>query len=123
MLSSQVGMLTSIVAFNLSAKDAMAVRKEFLEDSLIGDPARPVPLEALVALRPGQAMARLGGGPFAMPLQTRGSFEEPPVWRGEKIRAASSERYRVLSHSDESASGISAGARIQPPKRTEDFLE
>ncbi|MBI3013860.1 MAG: hypothetical protein HYY65_02075 [Candidatus Tectomicrobia bacterium] len=60
------GNVASIVAFNLSAKDASAVRKEFLEDPLTEEPARPVSLETLVALRPGQAVARLGGGAFAL---------------------------------------------------------
>jgi hypothetical protein len=57
------GNVASIVAFNLSAKDAMAVRKEFLEEPLTPtpEPARPIGLEALVALQTGRAMARLGG--------------------------------------------------------------
>lgn len=84
----------SIVAFNLSAKDAMAVRKEFLEDPATGDSSRPVSLEALVALKPGQAVARLGGGAFVIPLHTPKPLAEVPGWRGEKVRAISWQNLR-----------------------------
>ncbi len=107
------------MAFNLSAKDAMAVRKEFLEDPMSGDPARPVSLEALVALRPGQAMARLGGGAYALPLRT---LDEPPAWRGEKVREASWRSYGAMPISESAAKSPDPN-RKQVPGNSEGFLE
>ena len=54
-----------------------------------GEGAGPVSLEMLVALRPGQAVARLGGGAFALSLQTVEPLSEPSASHGEKIRAVS----------------------------------
>ncbi len=115
------GNVASIVAFNLSAKDAMAVRKEFLEDSLTREPARPVPLENLVALRPGQAMARLGGGAFALPLHTLEPLEEPPGWRGEKVREVSWKTFGAAPPIVESQAH--SGRKRQTPGTGDDFLE
>lgn len=114
------GNVASIVAFTLSAKDATAVRKEFLEDPLTGDLARPVPLENLVALRPGQAMARLGGGAFAIPLRTPEPMEEPPAWRGEKIREASWRTYGAVPIVESQARN---DQKKPTPGTGDDFLE
>ncbi len=116
------GNVASLVAFNLSAKDAMAVRKEFLEDPMSGDPARPISLEALVALRPGHAVARLGGGAFALPLRTMEPLEEPLAWRGEKIRDVSWKTYSVSALTHPSPRPSVAGPQ-HAPKDSEDFLE
>lgn len=99
------GNVASIVAFNVSAKDAQAVRKEFLEEprTLRLAEARPVPLETLVALRPGHAIARLGSGAFALPLRTPTPLKDPDARRGEEVREASWERYGVRARSDEHA--------------------
>ncbi len=115
------GNVASLVAFNLSAKDAMAVRKEFLEDSMAGDPAQPVSLESLVALRPGQAMARLGGGAFALPLQTLTPLDEPGAWRGEKVRATSWGRWGAAPAIVEPQAR--SGRKKQTPGTGDDFLE
>lgn len=85
--------MASIVAFNVSAKHAQAVRKEFLELPMTGEEARPIGLETLVALRPGQAMARLGGGAFALPLRTLEPLAEPSTARGERMREVSWQKY------------------------------
>jgi hypothetical protein len=119
------GNVASIVAFGLSAKDAQAVRKEFLEeplDRLTLKPAQPVPLERFVALRPGQAMARLGGGAFALPLQTLAPLREPPVAHGETIRRISWETYGAPPSAGPQA-GLSAGGARGAPKDQADFLE
>jgi hypothetical protein len=118
------GNVASIVAFSLSAKDAMAVRKEFLEEprTLTPELARPVPLETLVALRPGRAMARLGGGAFALPLQTLEPLPEPPAGRGERIREISWETYGTAPFEEPTASAP-GGAGQRSPTRSEDFLE
>jgi len=87
------GTASSMVAFNLGAKDAETMRREFIEESMDSHDARPIPMERLVTLRPGRAVARLGTGAFAIPLQTTAPLEEPPAWRGEKVQALSWERF------------------------------
>jgi hypothetical protein len=116
------GNVASLVAFNLSAKDAMAVRKELLEDPMTGDPARPVSLEALVALRPGHAVARLGGGAFALPLQTREPLAGVPGWQGGKVREASWKTFGARSIPESKAKPAGAVPK-KLPRLSEDFLE
>lgn len=82
------GNVASLVAFALSAKDAQVVRRELLDRTLLPVDAEPVALEALVTLRTGQAMARLGGGAYAVRIETAEPLEVPPAWRGDRARAA-----------------------------------
>lgn len=70
----------------------------------------------------GQEMARLGGGAFAVPLQTIEPMEEPPGWRGEKIREVSWKTYGVAPVAERTPGSSSAGLR-QAPKSGEEFLE
>jgi hypothetical protein len=115
------GNVASIIAFNLSAKDAQVVRKEFLEEpmTLSAKPAQPVAMERLVALKTGQAVARLGGGAFALPLQTEEPIGEPSPERGEWIRERSWETYAVSVDAGRGRSG-NASKTAAPG---EDFLE
>lgn len=115
------GNVASIVAFNVSAKDAQAVRKEFLEEPRTRSPkpAQPVPVETLVALRPGQAMARLGGGAFCLPLKTKEPLSGFPPEHGEQIRAVSWETYGAVWQRP----SAQASDRERVPERAEDFLE
>jgi hypothetical protein len=104
----------------------MAVRKEFLEIRVRGrhlpeEVAEPISLDALVALRPGQAMARLGGGAFAVPLHTLKPMEEPPAWRGEKVRETSWKTYGVAPIAERTPGSAGAGLR-QAPRSGEKFL-
>ena len=112
--------MASIAAFNLSAKDAQAVRKEFLELPMTGEEARPIGLETLVALRPGQAMARLGGGAFALPLRTLEPLREPSPGRGERILEISWETYGAGPFEPPRPS---TGGPPGEPKSRDDFLE
>ena len=118
------GNVNSIVAFNLSAKDALAVRKEFLEEppTLSAKSAQPVALETLVALRPGRAVARLGGGAFALPLQTTEPLPPPPAERGAEVRDISWERYAAPPFADHD-SKTSRGKGKRTREDDEDFLE
>ena len=90
-----LGNVASIVAFSLSAKDAEVVRKELLELPASTEPARPVAREAVVRLRVGEALARLGGGSFTVPLKGLEPFEKPPQVRGERTAARSWQRFGI----------------------------
>jgi len=116
------GNVASLVAFTLSAKDATAVRREFLEAPLPEEAAGPVSLEALIALQPGQALARLGGGAFAIPLQTPEPLEEPPGWKGEKIREVSWKIYGAPP-AGKSSPGPRGSGPTRAPAGRDDFLE
>ncbi len=87
------GNVASLVAFGLSAQDAGAVRKELLDLPVLPVEAQPVSPEALVTLRTGQAVARLGTGAYALRLRTAEPMEQPKRWLGEQIRGRSWERY------------------------------
>lgn len=87
------GNVASLVAFNLSAKDAQAVRKELLDRPALPVEAPPVSLEALVTLRTGQAIARLGSGAYALRVHTTEPIPEPLALRGESVRSISWERH------------------------------
>lgn len=104
------GNVASIVAFALGAKDAQAIRREFLVDPGDGGAAESVALESLVSSRPGQAIARIGSGAFSIPLQA----PEPlppgdPKW-GEEVRVRSWARYGAK------ASGPAAYQGERPPQ-------
>jgi hypothetical protein len=85
------GNVASLIAFGMSAKDSQVLRKELLAYPYLPVDAGPVSLEALVTLRTGQAVARLGGDAYAVRLETTEPFE--PAWRGERVQATSWERY------------------------------
>lgn len=118
------GNVASIVCFNVAAKDAQAMRKEFLQEPLTtptSAEAQPVALETLVALRPGRAVARLGGGAFAVALRTSSPLAQPPAGLGERIRAASWGRWGAPpTHNGSQARD---GRQKQTPGRGDDFLE
>lgn len=88
-----LGNVGPFVVFSVSAKDAQIVRKELLELPALPDEAGPVSLEALVTLRTGQAVARLGAGAYALPLAIRRPVPEMAAWRGEQVRQISWERH------------------------------
>ncbi len=90
-----LGNVASIVAFGLSAKDAEVVRKELLELPAVNEPARPVEREAVIGLRVGEAVARLGGGNFAIPLKGSVPLEKPSQARGQQIVARSWKRFGI----------------------------
>ena len=90
-----LGNVASIVAFGLSAKDAEVVRKELLDLPSVNEPARPVAREALISLRVGEAVARLGSGSYAVPLKGPEPIDPPSRARGEWIAARSWERYGI----------------------------
>ncbi len=87
------GNVASIVAFALGAKDAQTIRKEFLQPSADGGEAQPASLESLTGSKPGEAIARLGSGAYALPLAAPTPLEPPdPEW-GLSVRAESWQRY------------------------------
>ncbi len=88
-----LGTVSSMVAFNIAAKDAQVLRREFLEETPEGLDARPVAAERFVTLKRGQAMARLGTGAYAVPLPTPAPLPDPPAWQAEEVRNRSWERY------------------------------
>lgn len=123
------GNVASLVALNVSAKDANVVRREFLEPANDGT-TKSIPAEAMVEFKVGQAIARLGGGGFALPLRVTPPFEEPPQEWGERIRAVSWDTYgvapepkaEVVYHPHESSSVLRAA---EPAKgyRSDDDVE
>ncbi len=84
-----LGNVASIVAFGLSAKDAYAVRREFVEEDPKDFKPQPIAQEVLTGLKVGQAVARLGGGAFALPLKTRMPQGRPSQAVGQAVRAHS----------------------------------
>jgi hypothetical protein len=100
------------------------VLKEFLELPLTDEDARPIGLETLVALRPGQAMARLGGGAFVLPLRTHEPLGEPEIRDRDRTREVSWEVYGVHSIS-KSVHGVKEPRANDKasPSSSEDFLE
>lgn len=66
------GNTSSVFVFNVSAKDAGAIRKELLVPSSDGS-RKPVPAERLVSLSVGQAVGRIGTGTCAVTID----FKEP----------------------------------------------
>ncbi len=120
------GNVASLIAFGMSAKDSQVLRKELLAYPYLPVDARPVSLEALVTLRTGQAVARLGGGGYAVRLETTEPLELPPAWRGERVRATSWGRFGVspLPGPGGSQNTHSTSGRLkQPMTKRHDFLE
>jgi hypothetical protein len=117
------GNVASIVSFNVAAKDAQTMRKEFLEPPLtmsLAD-AQPVALETLVALRPGRAVARLGGGAFAVALRTATPLAQLPAGRGARVQAASWERWGTAPVLAETQAR--GGRQQRTPETGDEFLE
>jgi hypothetical protein len=121
------GNVASLVAFGLSAKDAMAVRRELLELHVSGgripdEEIRAVSHDALITLRPGQALARLGSGALALPVRTLEPIAELPAWKGRKIREVSWRTYGAPPAGESCPPRPDEGAK-RGPKVAEDFLE
>ena len=79
--------------------DVQVVRKAFLEPADDGT-TKPISAEAMVEFKVGQAIARLGGGGFALPLSVTPPFGEPPHEWGERIREVSWETYGVAQEAE-----------------------
>ncbi|MCP3995097.1 MAG: ATP-binding protein [bacterium] len=84
-----LGNVASIVAFGLGAKDAQAVGREFLDINPVDLSTHPVSSDTLVSLKVGQAVARLGSGAVAIPLDTAPPGPQPSAARGAAVRAQS----------------------------------
>lgn len=120
---SSFGNVSSIVCFAVATKDAQTIRREFLAGPLrMGESVHPVEPEALVTLKPGRAVARLGTGAFAIPLETDNWLEKEPAWRGDKILEASWERYGA-SRLDSRPPGPNGRGPREGSRGTGDFLE
>ncbi len=115
------GNVASIVAFALGASDAEAIRKELLDLPEDGSEARPAPIESLVSQKPGEAIARLGSGGYALPLEAKAPVEKgDPEW-GVEVRRRSWERYGTRAAPKTSAPSEAAPATAPanndpPPK-------
>ncbi len=90
-----LGNVASIVAFGLSAKDAYALRREFLEEDPRDLSLRSVAEETLVDLKVGHAVARLGGGALAMPLDALPPQDRPNQAAGAAVCARSWQLYGI----------------------------
>jgi type IV secretory pathway TraG/TraD family ATPase VirD4 len=109
----------SIVAFGLSAKDAEVVRKELLDLPSPNEQARPVAREAVIGLRVGEAVARLGGGGFALSLKGSAPLEKPSQARGLRTAARSWERFGIpLNTRQPLAPPRTAPKREEAPRKT-----
>lgn len=89
------GNVASMIALNLGSKDAQAVRGEFLDLPADGGPAQPVAPAALVGLKIGQAVARLGGGAYALRVNCAPPLPQPLRGWGESVREMSWKIYGV----------------------------
>lgn len=120
------GNVASLIAFGMSAKDSQVLRKELLAYPYLPVDAAPVSLEALVTLRTGQAIARIGGGAYAVRLETSEPLKPPPAWRGERVRATSWKRFGASPLSGPSGSPdthSTSDRSKQPMTKKHDFLE
>jgi hypothetical protein len=82
------GNVSSIVALNLSAADAAAVRRELLVPGP-GDVTKPVPAEDLVSLPVGEGFARLDAGACALRVRFAPPIARPAPGLGDRIRETS----------------------------------
>ena len=123
-----LGNVASIVAFSLSAKDAYAVRREFIEEDLRDGSAQPIAQETLIGLKVGRAVARLGSGAFSIPLETPAPGQRPSQAAGAVARAHSwethgiplSERVRYEPEVKEDETSKQNRTRAAPPLCTGD---
>ena len=90
-----LGNVGSICAFGLSAKDAYALRREFLEEDPSDFSVRPIAQETIVGLKVGQAIARLSGGALAVPLDALPPLDRPNQAAGAAVRARSWESHGI----------------------------
>jgi hypothetical protein len=74
------GNTSSVLVFNVSAKDAGTIRKELLVPSPDGS-RKPVPAEQLVSLGVGQAVGRIGAGTCALTID----FKKPIPEQDRKL--------------------------------------
>jgi hypothetical protein len=70
----------------------------------------------------GQALARLGGGAFAIPLQPLEPLAEQLAWRGEKIQEVSWKTYGAAPASEFAPKAAETNRKLVPGK-SEEFLE
>ena len=87
------GNVSSIIALNLSASDAAAVRRELLVPAPDGA-TKPIAADALVSLPVGEGFARLGSGACALKVRFAPPIERPDPRAGDRIRQVS---YRTFA--------------------------
>jgi hypothetical protein len=86
------GNVSSLIALNLAAGDAAAVRRELLVPS--DDGARkPIAAEALVSLPVGEGYARLGSGACALRVKFSPPIARPDPMAGRKVKEISWKTY------------------------------
>lgn len=90
-----LGNVASIVSFGLSAKDAWAMRREFIEENPADLSMRTLAQETLVGLKVGSAVARLGSGALAIPLAALAPHPRPTAGAGRLTRNLSWTTYGV----------------------------
>jgi len=82
------GNTSSLLVFNVSAKDAGTIRKELLVPSPDGS-RKPVPAEQLVSLGVGQAVGRIGAGTCALTIDFKKPIPEQDRKRADLVRERS----------------------------------
>ena len=112
-----LGNVASIVAFGLGAKDAEVVRRELLDLPGPGKAAEPVSREALVSLRVGEAVVRLGGGAYALPVNATPPVEKPDESYGRWVHERSWTRHGVPLDRRRPAQ-LPRGARREDARKT-----
>jgi hypothetical protein len=86
------GNVSSLIALNLAAGDAMTVRRELLVPG--DDGARkPIPSEAFVSLPVGEGYARLGSGACALKVKFAPPIKRPDSRAGDRVREISWRSY------------------------------
>jgi hypothetical protein len=82
------GNTSSVLVFNVSAKDAGTIRRELLVPSPDGS-RKPVPAEQLVSLGVGQAVGRIGAGTCALTIDFKKPIPEQDRKRADLVRERS----------------------------------
>lgn len=86
------GNVSSIIALNLSATDAAAVRRELLIP-VTGGGVKPVAAEDFIGFGIGEGFARLSAGSCALRVRFAEPIERPDVRLGDRIRDVSWKTY------------------------------
>ena len=86
------GNVSNVIALNLSAADAMTVRRELLVPGP-NDTMKPVPVEEFVSLPVGEGYARLGAGACALRVRFAPPIERPNPAAGVRTREVSWRTY------------------------------
>ena len=86
------GNVSSLIALNLSAGDALAVRRELLLPSADGN-RKPIATEEFVSLPVGEGYARLGSGACALRVKFAPPIKRPDPRAGDRVRAISWKSY------------------------------